>query len=64
MQEAVWGVFTHLKGSWDVLANSGGQDGRAGRQLVLMAVLAHDWTPAGQLPGPPGSPPQEKQWRV
>lgn len=54
----------HLKGSWDMLANSGGQDGRARRQLALMAVLAHDWTPAGQLPGLPVSPPKEKQWQA
>ena len=45
-----------MKGSWDVLANSGGQDGRVRRQLALMAVLAHDWTPAAQLPATCVSP--------
>lgn len=64
MQEAILGVFMHLKGSWDAPANSGGQDGQIRHQLVLTTVLAHDWTLAGQLPGPPVSPPWEKQWRM
>ena len=57
MQEAILGVFMHLKGSWDAPANSGGQDGQIKHQLVLTTVLAHDWTLANQLSGLPVSPP-------
>ena len=57
MQEAISGVFMHLKGSWDAPATSVGQDGQIRHQLVLTTVLAHDWTLANQLSGPPVSPP-------
>ena len=57
MQEAILGVFMHLKGSWDAPATSVGQDGQIRHQLVLATVLAHDWTLANQLSGPPVSPP-------
>ena len=51
MQEAILGVFMHLKGSGDAPANSGGQDSQIRHQLVLTTVLAYDWTLASQLQG-------------